>query len=44
MREFGFLAIGEEPTSLPPSLEILAYGDYFIRSPMCESIRSLPKI
>jgi hypothetical protein len=41
MREFGFLAIGKEPTSLPPSLEILAYGGYFIRSVISESIRSV---
>ncbi|WP_374087341.1 iron-containing redox enzyme family protein [Methylomicrobium lacus] len=38
MREFGFLAADEEPTSVPPSLETLAYGSYFIRSVMREPI------
>ncbi|HEY8158085.1 MAG TPA: iron-containing redox enzyme family protein [Methylobacter sp.] len=38
MWEFGFLAIDEEPTSVPPSLETLAYGGYFIRSVMREQI------
>lgn len=38
MREFGFLAIDEEPTSVPPSLETLTYGGYFIRSVMREPI------
>jgi hypothetical protein len=38
MREFGFLTIDEEPTSVPPSLETLAYGGYFIRSAMREPI------
>lgn len=38
MREFGFLAAGEEPASVPPSLESLAYGGYFIRSVMREPI------
>ncbi len=38
MREFGFLAPDEEPTSVPPSLETLAYGGYFIRSVMREPI------
>lgn len=31
MREFGFLATGEEPTSVPPTVETLAVGSYLIR-------------
>jgi hypothetical protein len=38
MREFGFLANDEQPTSVPPSLDTLAYGGYFIRSVMREPI------
>lgn len=38
MREFGFLAIDEEPASVPPTLETLAYGAYFIRSAMREPL------
>ncbi len=38
MREFGFLATAEEPTSVPPTLETVAYGGYFIRSVMREPI------
>ncbi|HLF97099.1 MAG TPA: iron-containing redox enzyme family protein [Methylococcaceae bacterium] len=38
MREFGFLAAGEEPTSVPPTLETLAYGGYFIRSAIREPV------
>ncbi|MGZ4992666.1 MAG: iron-containing redox enzyme family protein [Methylobacter sp.] len=38
MREFGFLAVDEKPTSVPPSLDTLAYGGYFIRSVMREPI------
>lgn len=38
MREFGFLAADEEPTSVPPTLETVAYGGYFIRSVMREPI------
>ena len=32
MREFGFLAADEEPTSVPPTLETLAVCSYLIRS------------
>jgi hypothetical protein len=38
MREFGLLAPHELPTSIPPTLETLALGSYFIRSVMRESI------
>ncbi len=38
MREFGFLAAGEEPTSVPPSVETLALGSYLIRVVMREPI------
>jgi len=31
MREFGFLATGEETTSVPPTVETLALGSYLIR-------------
>jgi hypothetical protein len=31
MREFGFLAAGEEPTSVSPTLETLAIGSHLIR-------------
>lgn len=36
MREFGFLAADETPTSVPPTLETLSLGAYFIRSVMRE--------
>lgn len=38
LREFGFLGSGEEPTSVPPSLETVTYGGYFIRSVLREPI------
>lgn len=38
MREYGFLALNEMPTSVPPTLETLALGSYFIRSVMREPI------
>jgi Iron-containing redox enzyme len=38
MREFGLLAPKEEPTSVPPTLETLALGSYFIRSVIREPI------
>lgn len=38
MREFGFLATDEEPTSVPPTLETLAIGSYLIRSVIREPI------
>lgn len=38
MREFGFLAADEEPTSVPPTLETLAICAYLIRSVIREPI------
>jgi len=38
MREFGFLATDEEPTSVSPSLETLAIGSYLIRTVTREPI------
>jgi hypothetical protein len=38
MREFGFLAAGEEPMSVPPTFETLALGSYFLRSAIREPI------
>lgn len=38
MREFGFLAPGEAPTKVAPTLETLALGSYFIRSVIREPI------
>ncbi len=38
MREFGFLAPDEAPTSVPPTLETLALGAYLIRSVIREPI------
>ena len=38
MREFGFLAPDEAPTSVPPTLETLALGSYLIRSVIREPI------
>lgn len=38
MREFGFLAADEEPTSVPPTLETLAVCSYLIRSVIREPI------
>ncbi|MFA6162238.1 MAG: iron-containing redox enzyme family protein [Methylobacter sp.] len=38
MREFGFLASDEEPTSVPPTLETLAICAYLIRSVIREPI------
>ncbi len=38
MRKYGLLAPDEEPTSVPPTLETLALGSYFIRSAMREPI------
>lgn len=38
MREFGFLAADEEPTSVPPTVETLTIGAYLIRSVMREPI------
>jgi Iron-containing redox enzyme len=38
MREFGFLAADEEPMSVPPIFETLAFGSYFTRSAMREPI------
>jgi hypothetical protein len=38
MREFGFLAADEEPTSVPPTLETLAVCSYLIRSVIREPV------
>lgn len=38
LREFEFLKKGEVPNSVPPTLETLAYGGYFIRSVLREPI------
>ena len=38
MREFGFLASDEAPTSVPPTLETLALGSYWLRSAIREPI------
>lgn len=38
MREFNFLRVDESPLSVPPSLETLALGSYFIRSVIREPI------
>ena len=38
MREFGFLATDEEPTSVPPTVETLAICSYLIRSVIREPI------
>lgn len=38
MREFGFLAVNEEPTTVPPTLETLAICSYLIRSVIREPI------
>jgi hypothetical protein len=38
MRKYGLLAADEDPTSVPPTLETLALGSYFIRSAMREPI------
>lgn len=38
MREYGFLALDEDPNSVPPTLESLALGAYLIRSVMREPI------
>lgn len=38
MREFGFLAAGEDPMSVPPTFETLALGSYFLRSAVREPI------
>jgi hypothetical protein len=38
MHEFGLLKTDEEPTSVPPTLETLALGSYFIHSVMREPV------
>jgi hypothetical protein len=38
MRKYGLLAPDEEPTSVPPTLETLALGSYFIRTVIREPI------
>jgi hypothetical protein len=38
MREYGFLAPDEPPTSVAPTLETLALGSYFVRSVTRESL------
>lgn len=38
MRRFGILRVGEDPVSVPPTLETLALGAYLIRSVTRESI------
>ncbi|MGZ4960281.1 MAG: iron-containing redox enzyme family protein [Methylomonas sp.] len=38
MREFGFLNQDEQPGSVPPTLETVYYGGYFIRSALREPI------
>lgn len=38
MREFGLLAMDEEPIAVPPSFETLALGSYFLRSAIREPI------